>query len=319
MSFAADKTGNTCYNPAAVGLSTDQFCCAANSCPCTSVTGKGIATKDPLTGKCPGGCDGACDVDAIVAAAKGIINDDMAKCLEPIDVRAPKCCSVSSGCVCTAVNTPQKGTDVARGVALSTGALLVVSILFEFGAQNAFLDKLGWADLPFFGDSYPIKGAVDLKSAMPSNMDAYSYVGSLTTPPCTEGVTAVIMRIPVPISPDQAMRFPYSHNYRPPQPLFGRKVYLNGQSPLGVKSTDGWSASAAALWGYDALDGPSTWGAEYPECKSGLEQSPVDIVPSKAVAGGVNVLRMYYKPTSGLKMRNTGHTFQVSFRALMPL
>jgi len=42
--------------------------------------------------------------------------------------------------VCTAVNTPQKGTDVARGVALSTGALLVVSILFEFGAQNAFLD-----------------------------------------------------------------------------------------------------------------------------------------------------------------------------------
>jgi carbonic anhydrase len=88
-------------------------------------------------------------------------------------------------------------------------------------------------------------------------------------------------------------------------------VYLNGQSPLGLKSTKGWATSAAAVWGYDVLDGPSTWGAEYPECKSGLEQAPINIVPSTAVSGGVNVLRMYYKPTSGLKMLNNGHTFQV--------
>jgi len=112
-SFPAAKNGNTCYNPAAVGVNIDQVCCAANSCPCTSVTGKGIATKDPLTGKCPGGCDGVCDAGAIAAAAKGVINEAMALCQAPIDPAATKCCSVSSGCVCTAVGTPQKGTDFA--------------------------------------------------------------------------------------------------------------------------------------------------------------------------------------------------------------
>jgi len=113
MSFPAAKNGNTCYNPAAVGLNIDQVCCAVNSCPCTSVTGKGIATKDPLTGQCPGGCDGVCDAGAIAAAAKGFINEAMALCQAPIDPAATKCCSVSSGCVCTAVGTPQKGTDFA--------------------------------------------------------------------------------------------------------------------------------------------------------------------------------------------------------------
>jgi hypothetical protein len=76
------------------------------------VTGKGIATKD-AKGLCPGGCNGTCNFEAITNAAKGIFNDDMARCLQPIDVRGEKCCSVSSGCVCTAVNTRKPGTDVA--------------------------------------------------------------------------------------------------------------------------------------------------------------------------------------------------------------
>ncbi len=111
-SFPAASGAGTCYNPALVGTNADQVCCALNSCPCTSVTGKGIATKD-AKGLCPGGCNGTCNLEAITNAAKGIFNDDMVRCLQPIDVRGEKCCSASSGCVCTAVNTRKPGTDVA--------------------------------------------------------------------------------------------------------------------------------------------------------------------------------------------------------------
>ncbi len=143
-SFPAAKGGGTCYNPAQVGK-IDQVCCAINSCPCTSITGKGIATRD-ASGQCPEGCNGTCNFEAIDDAVKGIINDDIAKCLEPIDVMGRKCCSASSGCVCTAVRTLKQGTDVAIAPPIdSAAAALYDAIMLWARAASRVLAAEGAA------------------------------------------------------------------------------------------------------------------------------------------------------------------------------
>jgi carbonic anhydrase len=52
------------------------------------------------------------------------------------------------------------------------------------------------------------------------------YTGSLTAPPCTEGVTWFVLKTPVEISPAQIAAFAkrYPHDVRPVQPLNGRVV-----------------------------------------------------------------------------------------------
>ena len=49
-----------------------------------------------------------------------------------------------------------------------------------------------------------------------------TYKGSLTTPPCTEGVTRIVMMAHPTLSLDQLMNFASQRNFRPPQPLNGR-------------------------------------------------------------------------------------------------
>mmetsp|Transcript_434 Transcript_434/g.617 ORF Transcript_434/g.617 Transcript_434/m.617 type:complete len:343 (+) Transcript_434:129-1157(+) len=75
-------------------------------------------------------------------------------------------------------------------------------------------------------------------SMLPADGTYYNYLGSLTTPPCSETVTWIVMKEGITVSPDQleAFRaglmdpeFPlvdnYGNNARPPQPTNGRMVY----------------------------------------------------------------------------------------------
>jgi carbonic anhydrase len=52
------------------------------------------------------------------------------------------------------------------------------------------------------------------------------YMGSLTAPPCTEGVTWFVLKRPVEVSPAQIAAFArlYPHDVRPVQPLNGRAI-----------------------------------------------------------------------------------------------
>jgi carbonic anhydrase len=61
---------------------------------------------------------------------------------------------------------------------------------------------------------------------LPRDTSYYTYMGSLTAPPCTEGVTWFVLRTPVDISTEEINRFAtlYPHDVRPPQPLNGRVV-----------------------------------------------------------------------------------------------
>jgi carbonic anhydrase len=57
----------------------------------------------------------------------------------------------------------------------------------------------------------------------------YMYKGSLTTPPCTEGVTWVIFEKPLVLSSKQLASFSsiYSSNYRPIVPITGHKIFYS--------------------------------------------------------------------------------------------
>jgi carbonic anhydrase len=61
---------------------------------------------------------------------------------------------------------------------------------------------------------------------LPAATAYYTYRGSQTAPPCTEGVTWFVLKTPVDISPEQISAFAklYPHDVRPLQPLNGRVV-----------------------------------------------------------------------------------------------
>jgi carbonic anhydrase len=68
---------------------------------------------------------------------------------------------------------------------------------------------------------------VNAADLLPANKSAYyTFTGSLTTPPCSEGVTWFVLKSPMVISEEQVIRFGhlYSMNARPTQPLNGREI-----------------------------------------------------------------------------------------------
>ena len=62
---------------------------------------------------------------------------------------------------------------------------------------------------------------------VPKDLHYYSFEGSLTTPPCTEGVAFYILKTPAALSKDQVQAFPFKVNARPVQPLNGREILAN--------------------------------------------------------------------------------------------
>lgn len=111
----------------------------------------------------------------------------------------------------------------------AAGQLAVVAVLLEEGEQdNPFL-KPFWSQLP----STPAEPkalanqTLDLAQLLPTKQQYYSYQGSLTTPPCSEGVAWLVLKQPVTISKQQHAAFQalFPANARPTQPLNGRVIY----------------------------------------------------------------------------------------------
>jgi len=112
----------------------------------------------------------------------------------------------------------------------AAGELAVVAVLFKQGKENAALKKV-FAELPAtVGEKHPLSAELDLMATLPKHHTYYAYEGSLTTPPCSEGVHWHVMKEPVQISKTQlsAFRKLYAMNARPVQPLHGRKVDIGG-------------------------------------------------------------------------------------------
>lgn len=109
----------------------------------------------------------------------------------------------------------------------ASGQLAVVAILLEKGPEQLLLRTL-WNDLPKEKDKEEVRADVqiDLAKLIPSDHAYYTFDGSLTTPPCSEGVTWYVLKQPVSVSPDEIARFSklYHDNARPVQALNDRVV-----------------------------------------------------------------------------------------------
>jgi carbonic anhydrase len=107
------------------------------------------------------------------------------------------------------------------------GNLAVIAVLFRQGRENSVLKKL-WQEFPAMqGAAVPLRTAVTPAQLLPADKSYYRYSGSLTTPPCSEGVRWIVLRRPLSISPaqiDAFGKFIRHSNSRPVQPMNGRLV-----------------------------------------------------------------------------------------------
>lgn len=108
------------------------------------------------------------------------------------------------------------------------GQLAVVTFFIEEGKKNKTLNAM-WKNLPEQeGETRELTEKINLEQLIPENQQAYIYNGSLTTPPCSEGVKWLIFKQPLEMSKEQINRFEeiYSNNNRPTQELNGREVNI---------------------------------------------------------------------------------------------
>jgi carbonic anhydrase len=107
------------------------------------------------------------------------------------------------------------------------GRLAVVSVLLKNGGENAPLRVL-WNYLPKDVGKQAEHKKVELNAEdfLPNDRNYYKYSGSLTIPPCTEGVDWYVMKKPVEVSAVQIEAFAkfFPNNARPLQPANGRAI-----------------------------------------------------------------------------------------------
>jgi carbonic anhydrase len=102
----------------------------------------------------------------------------------------------------------------------------IVSVLIERGSEHPVIQTL-WNNLPLEVDQeLAPREVIDLNRLLPENRAYMAYMGSMTTPPCTEGVLWMIFRQPIPISAEQMAIFAriYPNNARPLQAANGRLI-----------------------------------------------------------------------------------------------
>jgi carbonic anhydrase len=107
------------------------------------------------------------------------------------------------------------------------GNLAVIAVMFEEGAANPLLTNL-WQMMPAkVGEKIALPADLSVAQMLPSDRDYYRYNGSLTTPPCTEGVWWLVLKRPATVSKEQVLQFSKAlgfANNRPVQPVNARPV-----------------------------------------------------------------------------------------------
>ena len=107
------------------------------------------------------------------------------------------------------------------------GSLAVLGVFFEDGAENEALAGV-FENLPADEQEATLVDGLTVNASefIPADGDAWTYAGSLTTPPCSEGVAWTVMATPLEASTEQLSAFSdiFDHNYRPTQPLGAREV-----------------------------------------------------------------------------------------------
>jgi carbonic anhydrase len=101
------------------------------------------------------------------------------------------------------------------------GRLAVIGVLVREGAEHGALSGV-FSHLP--AQDAEEESELNPADLLPADQAGYRYSGSLTTPPCTEGVRWIVLQEPIELSRDQILVF--THRYfgtnRPVHPLNGR-------------------------------------------------------------------------------------------------
>lgn len=105
--------------------------------------------------------------------------------------------------------------------------LAVVAVLMDRGMEHPVIQTL-WNHLPLdVGmEVMPPEVVIDPARLLPEKREYYTYMGSLTTPPCTENVLWMVLKEPIGVSPEQIGIFArlYPYNARPVQPGHDRLI-----------------------------------------------------------------------------------------------
>jgi carbonic anhydrase len=107
------------------------------------------------------------------------------------------------------------------------GNLAVVAVFLQEGHGNSTVGTV-WANLPHEVEKEftPEHVEIEAVNLLPADHKYFTFAGSLTTPPCSEGVTWLVLEKPMTLSKEQIAKFAalYPDNARPVQPLNGRVV-----------------------------------------------------------------------------------------------
>lgn len=134
-----------------------------------------------------------------------------------------------------AFHTPSENTIKGKSFPLEAhflhtdpkGNTAILAVMFEEGVENKALAKL-WEQMPKTKvQPKKLSSKVLASDLTPRDKTYYRYNGSLTTPPCTEGVIWIVMKSPMTASKSQITAFKKvmrHDNNRPLQPLNGRIV-----------------------------------------------------------------------------------------------
>ena len=117
-----------------------------------------------------------------------------------------------------------------------------MGVLIEEGAENPSISPL-WAQLAEApGTEATVRMPLEFGDHLFSGdaTGVYHYDGSLTTPPCSEGVKWYIRKTPTQLSKAQIEAFTavYDHNNRPVQALNDRTLYLDENPKLIFRCRD---------------------------------------------------------------------------------
>jgi carbonic anhydrase len=113
----------------------------------------------------------------------------------------------------------------------AAGQLGVVGVLIKIGTADSAFGKVLQNMPARAGQTVTVQDlSLNLAELLPKDLTYYSFEGSLTTPPCSEGVNWMVLKTPVSVlgTDVQLFRNLYKLNARPVQPLHGREVKVSG-------------------------------------------------------------------------------------------
>jgi carbonic anhydrase len=121
-----------------------------------------------------------------------------------------------------------KGTEMVIHLVhrSAEGKVAIIAVLLERGQPHRLMQTI-WDNLPLEKQEVVSPSImIDPTDALPERREYFTYMGSLTEPPCTEGVLWLVFKQPMQASPAQMALFSrlYPLNARPVQPTSGRMI-----------------------------------------------------------------------------------------------